>query len=122
MSIVIRDPKRYRLAEIRRILHIDGTDSHVVTTWILDCAERSVRLRGFVSDAFWERAKADLIELAGWGSDEADEWLGEHGQDFPDKAPKKLTELQAWHKKLKVTQTQTVSQIRERAMNREVSQ
>ena len=100
MSTIIRDPKRYRLAEMRRILNIDGTDSRIVTAWIIDCAERSVRLRGYVTDALWKRAHADLIELAGWGSNEADEWLLEQSGRFPTKAPKDLTEKQRFCKAL----------------------
>jgi hypothetical protein len=115
---VIRDPKRWRLAEMRRVLNIDGTDSQVVEDWILDSAERSVRLRGFVTEEFWARAHADLIELAGWGSKEADEWLLDQSTAFLDKPPKELTEMQRWHKKLKGTQSVSVSHIHDLAQQR----
>lgn len=88
MSTIIRDPKRYRLAEMRRILNLGDeiAPSAVVRAWYTDAADRSVRVRGFLRPSWFAHAESDLIEIGGWDQPSAEAWALEVGGQYPHEA------------------------------------
>jgi len=80
---------RARLYRMKAHLGIDlnTSDSDTVKAWWIDGLNRAVKLRGFVPSWWAKDAHRDLMELANWGSNEADEWLAEQEGQCPTEPP-----------------------------------
>jgi hypothetical protein len=100
---------RFRLWQMRQMLGLgkEYADSAVVRAWYTDAANRSIRLRGFLRPGWFGRAESDLIDIGGWDQASAEAWTLEIGGQYPHESQ---------------TQTQSVSQIRERALDQIANQ
>ena len=78
-----------RLAQYRRLngLPEDASPSDAVKAEYIQAANRAIRLRGYLHESWFDHARNDLIELAGWGLESAEAWTVEIGGQYPHTPP-----------------------------------